>query len=469
MKNKLATCFALLGLLGFFFIPTSTIAQTPPTPEAPEPPSDDLDREGQGFPDGAWRGSNGLIYMSKSAESLNPENQAPSTTGGPDEFGYTWDDSVALDWIEGTIDTGLSGFNVWTGPLSIGFPFNFYENAYSDLYISSGGYISFDDDHLWVDQPTGGPGWPALPSIELPNNVIAPYWAPINIVPPTSHVYIRSGGSAPNRWFVVEWDRVRGASGDDVMFTFEVIIFENGDIRFQYKDMQYLGGFYGCGCSGIEDIHGFDGLSVLNFCDPAPSNKAVHLFRPEPAARVKVYPLYYSGFTPKSGTSPFEVPIFNSGDRAPDTYDLSVSSRWPVSLFESNGETPLIDTDGDGQIDTGSILPGENTSIIAKIKAPKSATIGAENFAAITATSSLNSSKSKTATLQTAIPAPFVQVFRDDADGAMSLYRVSPLEQVVMKATEDNYFGDIMAIAETAGGFVYTWHKGYPAGIRSSW
>jgi len=95
------------------------------------------------------------------------------------------------------------------------------------------------------------------------------------------------------------------------------------------------------------------------------------------------------------------------------------------------------------------------------VQTPPTANIADGNAASVAARSSLNTASVKTVVLQTAIPAPFAQVYRDNADNAMSLYLAQPAGQVVRKTTADNYYGDNMAVAETpAGNFVYAWSKG---------
>ena len=55
---------------------------------------------------------------------------APQDSGGPDDFGYTWNDWEPLNWIDasGGTNTGISGTTDHAGPIDIGFPFKFYEN-----------------------------------------------------------------------------------------------------------------------------------------------------------------------------------------------------------------------------------------------------------------------------------------------------------------------------------------------------
>ena len=456
--NRKLFLFALLSIFSLLLGQTTTLAQTSQPPELPKPP---FPFEGQDRPEnpyGALPGPGGLLYMPERVLQIKPASQAPTATGGPDEYGYTWDDSVPVNWIEGTTETGLSGSGDYVGPISLGFSFNYYENSYTDLYITSSGYISFDSEDLWNEQER-------IPSPATPNDVIAPYWAPLDVNSATStgHIYYRKGGVAPNRWFAVEWDHVNGAQPEDIggddTFTFEVVLYENGDILFQYLAMQFSGSRW-CESGGIEDAAGLDGLTYIEFCTPAPSNKAVSFTRPAPSARVRIFPLYYGSFTSAKKTSSYAIPVRNTGEFGTDTFDLVPTSSWPLSLYASDGVTPLTDTDGDGIVDTGPLPQAGSTTVVAKVKTPDAAQVGDANTAALTATSSLDVAKSKTATLRSAVPTNFAQVFLDDADGAMSFYLVTPEKQTLKKPTGDGYYGSGMAVSEMPG-FAYMWYQYY--------
>jgi len=428
-------------------------------PEGYCPPGAPCRQEG---PHGPWQKSpDGHWYM---PEGARPPIEAPGVaslaTGGPDDFGYTWDDSVPLSWIDATsgTDTGMSGdsYGKKVGPITLPFSFKYYENTYPSLYIAASGYLAFTDEDTW-------PWQSQLPSPGKPNNVVAPYWTPLNLAAtgPAGRAYYKSGGVAPNRYFVVEWYQV---TQSDETYTFEVILYETGDIVFQYQAMTYNDG-YSCGAAGIEDLMGLDGLAYVGFCSQAPSNKAVRFYRPASSARVSIYPLYQGRFTRAGETVTFQVPIRNTGELGADTYDFAVASFWPVSLYAADGVTPLTDTDGDGAVDTGSVFQGSAVTITVKVQTPTTANVGGNNTVTIIARSSLNTAKQKTLTLQTAVPAPFAQVYRDDADGAMCLYLVQPAGQLVRKTTANNYYGYNLAVAEMpSGNFVYAWSKGRSVG-----
>jgi hypothetical protein len=388
---------------------------------------------------------------------------SPQATGGPDDFGYTWDDSVTFNWIDATegTDTGLTSCENFAS-VPIGFSFKFYENTYDTVYVSWNGHLTFDPKCPCCSPsliPTAGGN---------PDNLIAPYWT--HFISGSGRIRYLQQGSPPNRSLVIEWNQMRDLGGNE--FTFEAILYENGNILFQYRTMTYSGSSPFGITVGIEDSSGTDGLCYICGWGQISNNKAVLFRRPAPSARVKVYPPYYQGrFTRAGAMESFQVPIRNTGELGADTYDLYVSSSWLVSLYAADGTTPLTDTDGDGTVDTGSVAQGSTVTITVKVQTPAGANIGDYNFASITIRSSLDTSKSKIVTLQTAIPAPFAQVYRDNADGAMSLYLVQPAGQAVKKVAYDIYgLGYRMAVAEAPNSnFIYAWNRWSCGSACSIW
>jgi hypothetical protein len=406
---------------------------------------------------------------------ISPEDQSqvellPQSVGGPDDFGYTWDDGVAFNWIDATLgtDTGLVGDTMWeaAGPVSLPFPFRFYEEIYSHVFISGFGYLSFDQDYYWPRQQR------SMPSMERPNNVIAPFWTVTYLQNSGGNgkVYYHSGGVAPNRYFVVEWHNVQGGtvndpSGGDENYRFEVVLFETGDILFQYHTMTFNDWRYYASI-GIEDPSG-NGLGYMdyyNYWERLPyANKAIRFYRPAPAARVSITPLTQGEFNQPGGSAVFTIPVRNTGELGSDVYDISFSSVWPVELYADDGVTPLTDTDSDGVIDTGPVSQNSIKKFIAKVKAPAGTAVGAANTSTITVTSSLDIGKSKIVTLQSAIPTSFAQVYRDNSkNGMLSLYLVQPAGQKEKFVTESWSGGWDPAIAEAPNGnFIYTWSRGH--------
>jgi hypothetical protein len=173
---------------------------------------------------------------------------APLPGSGPDSFGYTYKDSSEADgptygWIEIAPPAGGSGTEVdlptsWQGgyfwPISLPFTFNFYGVDYTELAIGSRGTLSFGDRAI------GRENLP-LPSPRIfeVETFIAPFWDFLVIDP--GAVYYQ----ALDSMFIVEYYQVSRYGGFDG--TWEIILFENGSILFQYQDMDfaYYWGNYG--------------------------------------------------------------------------------------------------------------------------------------------------------------------------------------------------------------------------------
>ncbi|HUV90449.1 MAG TPA: hypothetical protein VMY80_12410, partial [Anaerolineae bacterium] len=481
MKRVKRGLWIILSLLLALLIPAAAqglgetqarVAENTPVPEAPSGPpplpQDPLAGAyaadgGAGSPAGSgppWQQSpDGHHLLLASAQTMGQaSNAALQGAGGPDLFGYWWDDTVTYNWIDATngTDTGLGGSTEVVGPISLPFSFKFYENTYNRIYVSKYGYLGFTNVNLTRERSR-------IPFPNTPNNVIAPYWAPFLLRESgyAGEVSYISGGTAPNRYFVVEWYQVRDPDQPAaVVFTFEVVLHENGDIRFQYNMMTYGNDWY-CGQAGIEDREGFDGLAYGSFCQEYTSNKAVHFYRPEPAARLKITPLYQGRFVRAGETAAFQVAIRNTGEMGSDVYNLfaMAAEGWGMSLSAAAGLPPLADSDGDYAPDTGPLPQGGTFTVTVMVTAPAGGTLGDARDNPLIVCSSLNPDECKTVTLQTAIPVPFAQVLRDDADGAMSLYLVQPGAQALKKTTPDKHNGYELAVAEMSNGFAYFWAR----------
>jgi hypothetical protein len=218
MKTHLFSLFRLIVSVALLLavLPGGIKSTAAARPEPPEPTGSRPGSGPQRAPDGTW-------YMP--AGNTPPGPSPPVTaqaTGGPDDFGYTWDDALVLNWIDATSGTELGMSGGATGPVSLPFSFQYYENTYTSLYIVANGYVGFTDFGWWDSQPR-------VPSPARPNNLIAPYATPLNLASsgPADRVYYKSGGAAPDRYFVVEWYQVRM---EDEVYTFELVLHENGDV-----------------------------------------------------------------------------------------------------------------------------------------------------------------------------------------------------------------------------------------------
>jgi subtilisin family serine protease len=115
-------------------------------------------------------------------------------------------------------------------------------SAYTNLYISSNGTLSFTS----VTDP--GPVNQSLPT-NLFSTLVAPFWDDLIPRGTLADVYVETVGEAPNRKLVVEWRNMSHyrASGTA---TFQVVFYESSsDVRFNYLDTSFTHPSYDSGAA----------------------------------------------------------------------------------------------------------------------------------------------------------------------------------------------------------------------------
>ncbi|KAA3596125.1 MAG: hypothetical protein DWQ06_15850 [Calditrichaeota bacterium] len=190
----------------------------------------------------------------------NPQTE---NAGGPDAFGYEWKDSneangPTYSWnnILGTGNlvnwTAISTYDAkdeGNALLPIGFSFPYYGNNFSNVYVGTNGFLSFDNfsGNFWTNQ--------GFPNNSNPNNLIAGFWDDLNGAS-QGNVYYQTIGTD----FIIQfenWPRYGTSDGQ----TFQFILSSNGKIKIQYNSMN---GTLTSASIGIEDANGTDGLQVVN-------------------------------------------------------------------------------------------------------------------------------------------------------------------------------------------------------------
>jgi hypothetical protein len=268
--------------------------------------------------------------------------RATSSSGGGDAggdaFGYIFRDSNDSDgptyaWEEiastGTPVSGWTSTNDgYAGAIPIGFDFNYYDNSYSDLYVSSNGYVSFGQGYY--NSPSG-----TLPRTNSPNNDIALFGGDMRLVNYGSDtvVYYQTLNN-PTR-FVLEFVNLYDYYYGDIPHTFQVILYPNGNILSQYQVLNGTSTSY----VGLENIDGTDGLSYgaalsdgLAICYVYPGNF--------PYCNSAIVP--WLATDPISGTVPAysSMPIpatFDATGLQPGNYtaDILVKSNDPATAIAS--------------------------------------------------------------------------------------------------------------------------------------
>ena len=213
----------------------------------------------------------------------NQGNRNLRGAGGPDGYGYMWIDSdeaggPAFVWNDitatGTLLTGLADDN-FVGPVSLGFSFPFYENSYSEVYVSSNGFLSFGSGNSSLSNQQ-------LPSTTTPNNLIAWFWD--DLLATGSTVYTRNMGS----YWIIQFNNY-GEYGASGKITAQVHLYANGDIRMYYQSI--TGGLDILSATvGIENASGTIGTLINYNSAYVHNNLAVWIGLPDPTFITSVVP-----------------------------------------------------------------------------------------------------------------------------------------------------------------------------------
>ncbi|MET1254103.1 DUF6701 domain-containing protein [Aliikangiella maris] len=130
--------------------------------------------------------------------------------------------------------------------VNIGFTFYLGETAYTQVRVMANGVLHFGanqgfhkdytNETLPITGVTAGPGYE-----EPADRVIAGYWDDLE---PSLGGTIRYDtlGTAPYRRFVASWNNVPRYNGPGTSYSFQIVIFENGNVRFRYGNDEATGG-----------------------------------------------------------------------------------------------------------------------------------------------------------------------------------------------------------------------------------
>jgi hypothetical protein len=207
-------------------------------------------------------GAQDLAFSARLQNVLPLFPSAPTALGGgPDAYGYRWQDTdrpggPPFDWLDvssvGT--TGPTGNNS-AALVNLPFPFPFYGSNKTAVRISTNGYLSFIGAYGPSDQPYSSNA--PIPTRNAPDQLIAPFWDDLNVTSPgqtdTYH-------DVANDRFIVQWtNATRSTGGGSGSYTFQAVLYANGEIAFNYSQMT---GVTNSATIGIEDGTGTVGLPV---------------------------------------------------------------------------------------------------------------------------------------------------------------------------------------------------------------
>ena len=175
-------------------------------------------------------------------------------------WNYTMIPDYAYTWIDASGGTELELSDDGFSTQSLPFDFQFYNETFSTIYLGANGYLSFTDTSPgdWTNDP--------IPSGDLDNYYsIAPFWDDLQIASGggSGNIYIQSFGT----YWVAEWENVEQYD-NNLIGSFEVILYESGEIVFNYDYLDYIDpdNGYTCGLNLGKDVrfyNSYQGLSDL--------------------------------------------------------------------------------------------------------------------------------------------------------------------------------------------------------------
>ncbi len=382
---------------------------------------------------------------------------SPAESVAIDLFGYTIE-SQAPAWI----DTTTSGTQVdfttrdddYAGPIAIGFNFEFYEQTFSELYISTNGMINFGrESDEFVNR--------SMPRDTYPDNFVAPFWDDLIMLVDQygnkiSRVFVQSLSSPAGKSFVVEWNQFARIGSSDLV-TFQAVLYDNGDIVLQYHE---LNGILTEATVGIEDGYGSDGLQYLYNAPGLSTGAALRFKRPAATRRAKITPVYTSGFA-TSQKAELSFTIINSGELGADSYTLQWlpdQPGWQAEFYNASGAA-LSTTHGENTAETGSLAQGAAMVVKVRLLAPSNAGAGSFVHGSLRSTSNADSLHQAEAELQAAVPASFAQAYFDAALG-MRLQLIWQETRFSPRISDQQFTGSNISMTQMPGGnYFYAWEK----------
>ncbi len=323
----------------------------------------------------------------------------PDRTGGPDAYGYVFADDrdpggPPYSWQPAT---NRIADNAWvlvrseqqTDPWDDGvvtttlpFVFNFYGVGYTTLHIATNGNAHFGPPNDWWPQAGGQPCLPST-SRYVPAGIVSPLWFDF-VVPrvptDTGGVYTDVVGTAPNRAFIVEWRNVYRYGDLNTRATFELLLYEDGSIIFQYQSLNGVGVDGSGGVVGIQNASGTIGLPYSCYQSAVAGGRAIR-YRVRQAA-IFTPPTAQKGGAP-GATLVYTQTLANQTGISNSFIITPTGNTWTTTVEPSN---------------TGMMPHGSSIPVIVRVQIPPDAPLGSTDTATINVSSTLPAPGTYTAT-----------------------------------------------------------------------
>ncbi|HRQ40767.1 MAG TPA: proprotein convertase P-domain-containing protein [Chloroflexota bacterium] len=264
---------------------------------------------------------------------------------------YAADDTIPFNWedISGTGTPVTLTDDSVSGAIPLGFSFTYFGDNYSDIYISSNGFLT-----VLPGQPNGCCSGGILPSTTTPNGVIAGWWEDLN---PSAGgtVHYETLGTAPNRVFIVQFTDIPHFGGGNLV-TKQYKLFEGSNyIEVHYQAAPSDGGTHS---AGIENAAGTVGVQYYLGTASLPTPLAVRYYETVVASasdtdtatvnvlvqNIDVDPLSLSSTQDPGTVETQTLTIANTGDGTL-TWDITEEPTAVLSAITTGGDAALARED----------------------------------------------------------------------------------------------------------------------------
>ncbi|MEH1129789.1 carboxypeptidase regulatory-like domain-containing protein [Micromonospora sp. CPCC 206061] len=181
-------------------------------------------------------------------------------------------------------------------PVTLPFAFRLYGQAYTTAWVAAAGFVSFDDPPPNWGMYENGP----VPHKDQPDATVYPFWDDLQVDDQAS-VRTQVFGTAPNRYFVVEWRDVAVAPSAASRMSVEVVLYEDGRIAFHYAGLDDAAERGASATVGIENGDGKVG-SQFSYNEVALASGTGILYTPPAAAKISGTVTRIGGGEPASNT-----------------------------------------------------------------------------------------------------------------------------------------------------------------------
>ena len=288
-----------------------------------------------------------ILLRNDTGAAVNYTVALSGTTGPAYSFGdsvtgnveYTWEDVSATGTLLADISDADDAFEA----VAIsGFTFPFYGQNFSQVFVSSNGFLTFgtgSDAHYNT----------TLPSISAPANLIAPLWDDLD-TRGTGDIYYKQESDR----LIIQYQNV-GRYGGTSTYTFQVVLFSDGRMQFRYHTLSDVAD----SCTvGIQNPMQTIGVQIVSSASYLASQMAIEIrpysefFTIDPASGVvpansvstltglfrslAIPPaVYYANLSLShdgAGSSPCEIPIRFAIRNLPSTVALTSPANSLVIL-----------------------------------------------------------------------------------------------------------------------------------------